>query len=131
MTPPQRIINAAEKCAKLAKDVKPVRGAKIVACVLRGKERIFGNNSKVSHPKQLKFAYNEEAIFLHAEIAAMIRANWVANEVVVVRVKKDGSWGCAKPCDGCETAVKFTYADVWYSTGEEKELMQLEYGQWN
>lgn len=97
---------------------------KVGAAVLRGKSVLWGHNSLVTHPRQAAFARNEFSIYLHAEIAAMIKAEWQADALVVVRLRADGSWGCAKPCDGCVRALTNVGA-VWYSTGVGEALARL------
>lgn len=69
------------------------------------------NDYNKSHPVQAKFAAQvgePYRIYLHAEIAALIR---LRNDdrpfrITVSRYKKDGSAGNAKPCAVCEAALK-------------------------
>jgi deoxycytidylate deaminase len=44
--------------------------------------------------------------FLHAEIDALIRAEFKATDLYVARVLKDGSPALAKPCPICRLAMK-------------------------
>lgn len=98
-----------------------IRGAKVGAVAIRGQQLYHGWNSYTTHPLQYKYSRNPHCIYLHAEIAAMVRAKWQADTVVVVRVLADGSWGLAKPCEGCQRAL-VSIDSVWYSTGKGYEL---------
>ena len=64
-----------------------------------------------THPMQVKTAREvgrEEAIFLHAEIAALVRLkDWSkAHKIVIERYSEDGRPLLAKPCEICEHALK-------------------------
>lgn len=72
----------------------------------------MGKNQMKSHPVQARFSMTHHHIFLHAEIAAIIKAakeldSEVLNKctLYVCRVLKDGSWALAKPCPGCQAAI--------------------------
>ncbi len=68
------------------------------------------NSYRKSHPIQAHFAKlsgNPEAVYLHAEIAALLRCNdRPPHSIKIERYKKDGSPGLAKPCPACELAIK-------------------------
>lgn len=67
------------------------------------------NSYVKTHPKQAKFAKlanNPKAIFLHAEIAAIVKCRQKPHRISVVRYKKDGTTGSAEPCDICKLAIK-------------------------
>lgn len=69
------------------------------------------NNYTKTHPLQAKYSKRvgeAEKIYLHAEIAAIIRCRDLskAHKIFVVRVGKDGNYAMAKPCPGCMTAIK-------------------------
>lgn len=76
----------------------------------RGKLLSTGTNSYTrSHPTQARHAAksgNPSKQFLHAEIAALINCRGVAYKIVTVRIKRDGTFGLAKPCPVCELAIK-------------------------
>jgi len=78
----------------------------------------MGKNSYVkTHPFQAKLARevgNEHMIYLHAEVDALCKLkNWgQAHKIVVTRVKKDGSYGNAKPCPVCQRAIKLAGISV-------------------
>ena len=93
-----------------------------------------------SHPIQKKYGKNDEAIYLHAEINAIVNSlNHVDKDdlrkadLYVYRVKKDISnpkhhkWvdGMSCPCEGCMSAIDaFKIKRVVYSTDSN-----LEYGE--
>ena len=78
----------------------------------RGRVLSKGTNSYLkSHPLQKQFASlvdREDAIFLHAEIAAIAKLkDWSkAHKIKVERFTKDGQPALAKPCEICEGAIK-------------------------
>ena len=99
-----------------------------------------GVNVMRSHPIQKKFGKNDEAIYLHAEINAIVNSlNHVDKDdlrkadLYVYRVKKDPTdpkrkhWvdGLSCPCEGCMSAIDaFKIKRVVYSTDSN-----LEYGE--
>jgi deoxycytidylate deaminase len=42
---------------------------------------------------------------LHAECAALLKADIRGDTVVVFRIKKDG-FGCSKPCERCQRFIR-------------------------
>ena len=67
------------------------------------------NSYSKSHPKQAKFAKqagNPKAVFLHAEIAAIVKCRQKPHRISVIRYMKDGTTGNAKPCAICELAIR-------------------------
>lgn len=77
----------------------------------RGRLISTGRNSySKSHPLQHHFAVQAgrpSAIFLHAELAALLAAGKrVVHRLVVVRKNKQGESVLAKPCDICQRAIK-------------------------
>lgn len=114
----------AELYAKCApKDFKT--NYRIGAVTLTKKGLIGAYNSRKTHPiqKYLNFDINPHRIHLHAEIALMIKCKWKAKKIVVVRLTKTDKWAMAKPCLGCQRALKGV--EVWYSTGNGEELKKL------
>ena len=78
----------------------------------RGRILSIGKNSYVkTHPLQAKYA-NEvglgEQVFLHAEIAAIIKCKHLsrAHTIKVFRFNKDGTEANAKPCNICAEAIR-------------------------
>ena len=84
----------------------------IVATMYNAKGHIIAsarNSYTKTHPKQAKFAKlanNPEAIFLHAEIAALVKCRKKPHRISVVRYMKDGTTGNAEPCGICKLAIK-------------------------
>src|ERR1039458_8975861 len=65
----------------------------------------IGKNQRKSHPIQARYSMTHHHIWLHAEIAALIKATkeLSAEELnkctlYVSRVLKDNSWAISKPC---------------------------------
>lgn len=83
-----------------------------------------GMNKMKSHPLAKKFSKHEEAIFLHAEIAAIADAlrqrypsNLEGSTLYVARVLANGTPAMAKPCAGCQKAIiEFGIGDVVWTT---------------
>jgi tRNA(Arg) A34 adenosine deaminase TadA len=115
------------KLKELAKDVEPVSRVRLVAAVLyKNKIISIGKNQYKTHPAMIKFGKNSEAVYLHAEVDAINKASRVLNEkqfkkasLYVVRVKKDGSLGLAKPCTGCQKCIDhYNINSVEYTKNE-------------
>ena len=109
------ILNTLAKVAE-ANDDSNIRFA---AAVVRGNKIVsVGFNHMKSHPFQAKFAKNEMAIFLHAEVHAIKNAlremdvdDLSKCDIYITRVKKEKPftkkyvWGLSKPCPGCARAI--------------------------
>lgn len=108
----------AEYLASIAKqyavEAANIRG-RTGALAVVGKQFFGGWNSYQTHPLMTTYGKNEFAIHLHAEVAAMIKAKWKAQALIVVRVMADGSLGLARPCDGCRRAL-VNVPEIWFST---------------
>jgi deoxycytidylate deaminase len=76
----------------------------------RGKLLAVGRNSYVrTHPLQAKYGRRTgrpNAVYLHAELAALVKARAVVHKLVILRYHKDGRPALAKPCPACELAIK-------------------------
>lgn len=78
----------------------------------KGKVLSIGKNSYIkTHPKQAKHAAMvglPEKVFLHAEMAAIIRCKKLskAHTIEVIRFNKNGELANAKPCPVCKSAIK-------------------------
>jgi deoxycytidylate deaminase len=62
-----------------------------------------------THPVQAKYAKRvgaHEAIYLHAEISALVRCRHKPHAIYIARVLRNGDVGYAKPCPICELAIK-------------------------
>lgn len=84
-----------------------------------------GSNSEKTHPLAQTFCNHPEAIYLHAEHDAIIKAsrklgkrNWNKARIYVARATRQGGVGIAKPCNGCAAAIKhFKIRIVCYTLG--------------
>ncbi len=77
----------------------------------RGRILSTGKNSYVkTHPYQAKMSKktgSPEKIFLHAEIAALVKCrNGIPYKIKIERYDRNGNPKMAKPCPGCEHAIK-------------------------
>ena len=84
-----------------------------MACVVTNKrDRVISvgiNSYTKSHPKQLFYAHksgNNDKIYLHAEISALIRCREKPWAIYIARVNRSGKPKLAKPCRGCEIAIR-------------------------
>ena len=82
------------------------------------------NSYKKTHPLQKYFADkvgHKDNIYLHAEIAALIKAGTqkIHTIVIIRRYKKTNNLALAKPCPICLEALKaFKVKKIFYSTPE-------------
>lgn len=80
----------------------------------KGKLLSIGKNNYIkTHPYQAFHAKKvglDKKIFIHAEIDAINRCRDIskAHKLVVVRSMKDGTYGNAKPCPICMSAINLT-----------------------
>lgn len=75
-----------------------------------GKLLAVGNNSYTkTHPVQRKYALKAnkpDAIYLHAEIHALIQARENVHRLVITRYDRRGHPKNAAPCEICQLAIK-------------------------
>jgi len=116
----------------LARDTPTFAGAKMAAVIKDKREIIsFGFNQKKSHPLQKRYSSNPEAICLHSEIDAIRKAPYRTNlrgkTLFVARVLKGGQRALAKPCIGCQRAIKdFGFKEVVYSTPKGYKVIDYQ-----
>lgn len=78
----------------------------------------YGQNKYKTHPLQARFGRNEDSIYLHAEVDAIVQAMRLGSptdgaSLYVARVLRDGTVALAKPCIGCQRAlIHFDIANV-------------------
>lgn len=76
----------------------------------RGKILSIGKNSYIkTHPMQAKFAREcgqKERIYLHAELAALLRWDKPVYKLFVARFDKKGATKLAAPCKICQRAIR-------------------------
>lgn len=134
-----RIVNSLWE---LTSSIQPVANARIAAAVIHKNQIVgVGINQRKSHPLQKKYAKNEDAIFLHAEINAIRNAvhvltldDFKKSDIIIVRRKfqkiKNGYdypvFGLAKPCIGCMEAIKdFGIRNIYHSCDEDELKCRL------
>ena len=84
----------------------------VIACTLDKKGKVISirtNDYNCTHPKQKYYAEKagkSEAIYLHAEISALISSKREVHSILVARIGRDGKPRCAKPCPICQLAIK-------------------------
>lgn len=68
------------------------------------------NSYTKSHTVQADYSKrsggHESAIYLHAEIAALLKAREPVYKIEILRLQADGSPGIAKPCPACALAIE-------------------------
>lgn len=109
---PKRIWKLLHELAENTND--GVRSSRHAAAICyKGMVLAWGVNSYKTHPMMLLYGKNEESIFLHAEIDALIRA--VASygtdllkdcSLYVLRLNKKGEVAQSCPCSGCQKAIE-------------------------
>lgn len=83
----------------------------LTAIALDKRKRVLsvGRNSYLkTHPLQARYAKRNgcaDQIFLHAEIAALIKAKHRVHRLVVVRNFRNGKPACSRPCKVCMDAI--------------------------
>lgn len=91
----------------------------------KGRVLSVGKNSYLkSHPLQFYHAKKvglPDKIMLHAEVDAICRLPSGAKpyRIFVARTMKDGSYGLAKPCPVCQSAIKAAGIEVVQFTDKE------------
>lgn len=100
---------------------------RIYAVCLDHKGRVLSESPNLyhkSHPYQYECACEvdrEEAIYLHAEISAIIRNkhNRRIHKIVVARIGNSGRTLLAKPCGICSIAIsEYGIEEIEYTTTE-------------
>lgn len=76
----------------------------------KGRLLAVGKNSYVkTHPLQAKFAKKagkEHAVYLHAELSALLKSRSPVHKLIVFRHDSAGNPANAKPCASCQLAIK-------------------------
>jgi len=84
---------------------------KLCAITLDKKNRLIAlakNDMNKTHPycsKISKSIGNPYGIYLHAESSALIKSNFNAHTLIVVRVKKNGDLANSTPCKICDKFI--------------------------
>lgn len=101
----------------------PITGLPKMAAVITKRKKILsvGVNSFKSDPLQFRYSRHPLSICKHAEIDAIKNAiknniNLSGTTMYVARVFGDGSVGIAKPCEGCQKAIRdFGISEVFWT----------------
>jgi tRNA(Arg) A34 adenosine deaminase TadA len=123
----QQIFQQAIEVAKSSTSKKQV------GALLLNRNRVVmaaTNLENKSHPVQARFANKaglREKIYLHAEIAALIKCKEQADSIVVARVNCFNDLRMAKPCPICQLALKEAgISKVYYSTNHGFKFFNLK-----
>ena len=99
--------------------------SKKVGAILLNKNKVIvtaTNLEKKSHPIQAKFAKKVglgPKIYLHAEIAALVKCKEECDTIVVARVNSQNKLRNSKPCPICSLALKESgVSKIYYTTDE-------------
>ncbi len=112
---------------------KVAKGKIVAAIVYKNAIVAKASNTKKTHPFQKKYGKNSDAICLHAETNAAIRAMKAINlddmarsDLYIARAKREsigGKYimGMAKPCVGCQRMIaSLSIRNVYYTTDDGK-----------
>jgi deoxycytidylate deaminase len=131
-----QIIRHLPLLTALAETADDHRSRHAAAIIYRNRIIALGTNHFKTHPFQIKYRRRPDAIYLHAEVAAIKRAIWHLSEkemrraiLISVRIKYDNQLnprlGISKPCEGCQRAIaEFGIRHVYYTT-ENQEIEML------
>ena len=96
-----------------------------VGALLLNKNKVIvsaTNLERKSHPIQARFAERvglHQKIYLHAEIAALVKCKEEYDTIVVARVNNQGKIRLAKPCPCCSLAIQESeIKKIYYTTNE-------------
>ena len=100
-------------CVEKAREATQEGRVRVYAAIVDSKGRLLAeasNSYTKSHPKQAEFARRAglgDKIFLHAEIAALVRLRTnSAAKMYIARVDVFGNPLPARPCDICQLAIQ-------------------------
>ena len=89
------------------------------------------SNRMKTHPLQEQFKPRESAIWLHAEISALVR-NKFSNEnceLLVARWRRDNKLGYSRPCCGCARAMLDAGISYCYYIDKSHRLVKAKISQ--
>ena len=133
-----------QQLSVISRDVVSFRSGRVVAGIYKRNRLIclgIANKTNKSHPLQAQFSRHHEAIFPHAEIAAINRAMYILGtedfygysiytaRTVFTGDRKSCNMGLAKPCEihgsGCMKAIQhFNFSKAYWTIDNEN------YGTW-
>jgi tRNA(Arg) A34 adenosine deaminase TadA len=98
---------------------------KKVGAILLNKNKVIVSATNLetkSHPLQAKFANRvglDPKIYLHAEIAALVKCRDECDTIVVARVNPQNKLRNSKPCPICSLALKESgISKIYYTTND-------------
>lgn len=103
-----------------------------IGCIItnrRGKIISQGFNRLKTHPMQFEYAKRygiEEKIYLHAEMAALIKCREQPYSMYIGRVMHNTSIGMCKPCPICQMAIKEAGVKYVMYTDESGDEVTVE-----
>lgn len=111
---------------------RPKRKQTLTAIIYDRRGRVISvgqNNYLKSHPKMLelcqKTEQNQHRIYLHAEVAAIVKAakkREQPHHIHIMRFNKDGKPMLAAPCPMCQLAIKMAGIKiVTYTKNDDSE----------
>jgi tRNA(Arg) A34 adenosine deaminase TadA len=116
---PENIYDFAIETAKTSPSKKQV------GAILLNKNKVVTaatNLETKSHPIQAKFAERvglKEKIYLHAEIAALVKCKEEVDTIIVARVNPQGKIRMSKPCPICQLALNEAgISKIHYTTND-------------
>lgn len=117
--------------------------SKHAAALVIDKEIVaIGWNKNKTHPLQHRYAKNDHAIELHAEIDTIVNSLRTVHvddlrraDLYIARVKYEKQsykqfevWGNSEPCDGCRRAIEsFGIRKVFYTLDSPKDKLEIEH----
>jgi len=99
---------------------------KIGAVLVKGKSVIGAGCNRGDHPKLRRWRSRNYSLHigLHAEMAALWQTEAKGGILYVVRLRKDGTLGLAKPCKICRELIKEKkIKKVYYSTNHGQMVL--------
>lgn len=99
---------------KKAESTKAIRSSRHAAAIVyKGIVLSYGVNSLKTHPIMKLYGRNKDAIYLHAEIDAIVKViNRYGTDILskstlhVIRIGRCGQLASSKPCKGCQKAIE-------------------------
>ena len=115
------------RAVKLAKDKEDEELFRLGAVIVDRSKRIIAsstNKMTKTHPIQKQWSKkvsNGKQIYLHAEIAALVKCRKQPYAIYVARVLKDNTEALARPCPVCMAALKEAgVKKIFYTIGKNE-----------
>jgi tRNA(Arg) A34 adenosine deaminase TadA len=105
---------------------------KRIGCIItdkRGRPISFGVNKKKTHPLQEHYAKQAmfpKKLYLHAEIAALVKCRDQGHTIWVGRLLQNGTPALARPCPICLAAIKESGIKVIMYTDNNGNVLALD-----